>query len=75
LQCVGWSIRSGDCRSRRPETVVARIMRRLHPGAIVLVHEGPSVPPAVRVSAIALLLAALGAKDYRCVLPRPEQLR
>ena len=75
LQCVGWSIRSGDCHSRRPENVVARIMHRLHPGAIVLVHEGPSVPQPVRVNAIALLLEALGAKHYRCILPRPEQLR
>ena len=75
LQCVGWSIRSGDCRSHRPEAVVARILRRLQPGAIVLAHEGPSVRPPVRVNAIALLLEALGAKNYRCILPRPEQLR
>jgi peptidoglycan/xylan/chitin deacetylase (PgdA/CDA1 family) len=75
LQCVGWSIRSGDCLSRRPETVVARVMRRLRPGVIVLLHEGPSVPPPVRVKAIALLLEALGAQGYRCILPRAEQLR
>lgn len=75
LQCVGWSIRSGDCYSRRPETVVAKVMRRLRPGVILLLHEGRSVPPTVRVKAIALLLEALGAQGYRCILPRAEQLR
>lgn len=75
LQCVGWSIRSGDCLSRRPETVVAKVMRRLRPGAIVLLHEGPSVPQAVRVKAIALFLEALAAQNYRCILPAPGQLR
>jgi peptidoglycan/xylan/chitin deacetylase (PgdA/CDA1 family) len=75
LQCVGWSIRSGDCLSRRPETVVAKVLRHLRPGAIVLMHEGPSVPQAVRVKAISLLLEALAAQNYRCILPGPNQLR
>jgi peptidoglycan/xylan/chitin deacetylase (PgdA/CDA1 family) len=75
LQCVGWSIRSGDCISRRPETVVTRVLRHVRPGAIVLMHEGPSVPDAVRVKAIAGVLDGLGARDFRCVLPDPSQLR
>ena len=74
LQCVGWSIRSGDCLSRRPETVVTKVLRHLRQGTIVLVHEGPSVPQAVRVKAISLLLEALAAQNYRCVLPAPGQL-
>lgn len=75
LACVGWSIRSGDCLSRQPERVAARVRRHLRPGAIVLMHEGPSVPPAVRVKAIRLVLEALTADNYRCVLPKPDQLR
>ena len=75
LQCVGWSIRSGDVLGRRPEAAVARVLRQLRPGAIVLMHEGPSMDPAVRVRAIALLLEALSGLGYRCVLPEPAQLR
>jgi len=75
LHCVGWSIRSGDAFGRRPEAVVARVIRQLHPGAIVLVHEGRTVPSSIRVTAIAQLLDALAARHYRCVLPDPAQLR
>lgn len=75
LQCVGWSVRSGDCRSRRAETVVTTVVRRLVPGAIILVHEGPSVPPAVRVKAIKLLLEALAARKFTCVVPDAARLR
>ena len=75
LQCVGWTVRSGDCVGRRPEKVAARVMRQLQPGAIVLVHEGASVRPAMRVRAIALLLEACTARNFRCVLPTLAQLR
>jgi len=75
LECVGWSIRSGDCHSRQPESVVARVRRHARPGAIILMHEGPSVPSAVRMKAIAGVLEGLTAEHYRCVLPKPDQLR
>jgi hypothetical protein len=55
--------------------VVARILARLRPGAIILLHEGPVVPAPVRVEAVARLLAELGAQGWSCVIPRPEQLR
>jgi peptidoglycan-N-acetylglucosamine deacetylase len=75
LHCIGWTIRSGDCLSRRPADVVANVMRQVRPGAILLLHEGVSVPPQVRITAIALLLEALSAQGYRCVLPTVAQLR
>lgn len=75
LQCVGWTIRSGDCRSRSPEALVAAIAARLRPGAIVLLHEGPSVPAAVRVAGIARLLDAIAERKFSCVIPRTDQLR
>ncbi len=75
LQCVGWSIRSGDCRSRVPGAMAAATVDRLHPGAIVLVHEGPSLRAAVRVAGLALLLEAVTRRNFTCVLPRVEQLR
>lgn len=75
LACVGWSVRSGDSFAPAPGPVVAGVLRHLRPGAIVLCHEGPRLASAVRVAAIAGLLEALAARDYRCVLPAPEQLR
>jgi peptidoglycan/xylan/chitin deacetylase (PgdA/CDA1 family) len=72
---VGWSIRSGDCRLRAPEQLTARVVPQLRPGAIILVHEGPSVAGPVRVAGIAHLLAELARREYSCVIPRAEQLR
>jgi peptidoglycan/xylan/chitin deacetylase (PgdA/CDA1 family) len=75
LHCVGWSIRSGDCRTNSPERLVANMARRLQPGAIILLHEGPSVPQEVRIKGIALLLEAIAARNLICVIPEVHQLR
>jgi peptidoglycan/xylan/chitin deacetylase (PgdA/CDA1 family) len=75
LSYVGWSVRSGDYFARQPETVTATVMRRLRPGAIVLLHEGPTVHATVRVKAIGHLLEALDRQNYRCILPDPATLR
>lgn len=40
LTTVGWSIRSHDTNPKRTRTdIVQRIERRLHPGAIILLHD------------------------------------
>lgn len=75
LGYVGWSIRSGDCQLRAPEGLAGHVIPRLHPGAIVLVHEGPAVRDSVRVAGIAQLLDELNRRDYTCVIPRADQLR
>jgi peptidoglycan/xylan/chitin deacetylase (PgdA/CDA1 family) len=75
LDCIGWSIRSGDCLARDADAVVRSVVRRLHPGAIVLLHEGPSVPKPLRVTTIARLLAALAERDYACIIPDRNRLR
>lgn len=75
LTYVGWSVRSGDYFARRPETVVTTVMRKIRPGSIVLLHEGPTVRASVRVAAIGQLLEALDRNNYRCVLPEPAKLR
>lgn len=75
LHYVGWSIRSGDSFARTPEAVADAVMQRVRPGAIVLLHEGPSVPAEVRVRGIALVLERLAAAKFACVLPTPAQLR
>ena len=69
LHCVSWSIRSGDSFSRSPESVTSRILSKLRPGAILLLHEGSSLTESIRVHAIAQVLQALQERGYRCVLP------
>ncbi|HZZ58997.1 MAG TPA: polysaccharide deacetylase family protein [Opitutaceae bacterium] len=73
MTCIGWTIRSGDCFARNPRRITERVLRELRPGAIVLVHEGPSVPSGVRVVFLAELLAEISARGYACVIPAPRQ--
>jgi peptidoglycan/xylan/chitin deacetylase (PgdA/CDA1 family)/membrane-associated phospholipid phosphatase len=75
LDCVGWTLRGGDTFARDPAAVAARVARRLVPGAIILLHEGPPLRPAVRVAALAAVLDLLRACDYRAVIPPAEALR
>jgi peptidoglycan/xylan/chitin deacetylase (PgdA/CDA1 family) len=75
LRCVGWTARSGDCHSDRPEDIVTALEPRLAPGSILLLHEGPSVRPAVRVRGISLLLDTLSARGLTCEIPNESQLR
>lgn len=69
LHCLGWSVRSLDGIAREPGQVVSRVVGSLRPGAIVLMHEGSRVHPAVRVAALARVLAEVEARGFRCVIP------
>jgi peptidoglycan/xylan/chitin deacetylase (PgdA/CDA1 family) len=75
LESVGWNIRSYDSRSVDPTQVVSRVMAKVKPGSIVLMHEGARLDARVRVRAIELVLDALTGRGFACVLPRREQLR
>lgn len=72
---VGWSIRSFDSFSRDPEATAERVLGQVCAGAIVLMHEGPSLHDRVRVNAVSLVIAGLGAQGFRCVIPTDDQLR
>jgi len=75
LACVAWSVRSWDSVRSDPQAMVGHIMARVSPGAIILLHEGSRIAPAIRERGLAELLEALTAAGYRCVVPSPEQLR
>ncbi|HEY0947410.1 MAG TPA: polysaccharide deacetylase family protein [Opitutaceae bacterium] len=75
LPCVAWTARGLERSGLDVEGVAARLTRRVRPGAILLLHEGPRVPAPIRVAAIARVLEHLSAEGYTCVLPEPEQLR
>jgi peptidoglycan/xylan/chitin deacetylase (PgdA/CDA1 family) len=66
LKVVGWTARGLDTREADPARVVARIRRRLRPGAIILLHDGGL--PAERVVAnVKSLLDTLHSLGYEVV--------
>ncbi|MFI5337101.1 MAG: polysaccharide deacetylase family protein [Opitutales bacterium] len=74
LTGVGWSARGLERWHTDPAAVATHVLRRLSPGAILLLHEGPRVPAVIRVEAIRRVLERLREAGYRCVVPGPEQL-
>ncbi|MDP1579110.1 MAG: polysaccharide deacetylase family protein [Candidatus Didemnitutus sp.] len=74
LTGVGWSARGMELWSSDAEKVAARVLRGLAPGAILLLHEGPAVPDAIRLHAIRRVLERLRESGYRCIIPRTSQL-
>lgn len=74
LTSVGWSARGLEHWPGGVEAVVARTLRGVAPGSILLLHEGPRLPAAMRVHTIRRVLELLREQDYHCVVPGPEQL-
>jgi peptidoglycan/xylan/chitin deacetylase (PgdA/CDA1 family) len=74
LTAIGWSARALERRAGGVEAAASRALQGLAPGSILLLHEGPRVPAAIRVHAIRRVLERLREQDYRCVVPAPEQL-
>jgi peptidoglycan/xylan/chitin deacetylase (PgdA/CDA1 family) len=77
LELIGWSVRGFDTVSQEADAVVARIMRGVKPGAIILLHEGHRLTqdPDFHPRCLERTLRALTTAKYRCVLPAPKQLR
>lgn len=70
LARVAWSARGFDGVRGEPGAVVARIVAKLQPGAIVLLHEG--APHGNNLAIIEGVLEAMRERGYIAVLP--EQL-
>ncbi len=69
---IGWSASGLDGLSARGGAVVDRLMKKLRPGAILVLHEGGA--PG-RVETLARLLDRLGEEGYACVIPAHETFR
>ncbi|CAN5481136.1 hypothetical protein BH20VER3_BH20VER3_21300 [soil metagenome] len=71
MELVGWTVRGLDTVSHDPDAVAARIMGKVRPGAIILLHEGhrTATEPDFHPRCLAQTLAALAKANYRCVLP------
>jgi peptidoglycan-N-acetylglucosamine deacetylase len=77
LALIGWAVRGFDTIRRDSTEVASRILRQAKAGAIIVLHEGHRVEsnPEFNPRCIELTLTALSEQGYRCVIPRPEQLR
>jgi peptidoglycan-N-acetylglucosamine deacetylase len=71
LKVIGWTARGFDTQVRQPERVVARILRQVRPGAIILLHDG-GIPAERLLETMRLLLDGLRARGYEVV--RLEEL-
>lgn len=70
LPCVGWTLRSFDTVMSSPARLLSRIVRRLEPGNIVLLHDYPSVTPQM----LPELLQEIKQRNLACVTLTPERL-
>ena len=68
LTRVAWSARGFDGVACDPQATVARIVRDLAPGAIVLLHEGAA--HGHNVAIVAGVLQAVQARGYSSVVPQ-----
>jgi peptidoglycan/xylan/chitin deacetylase (PgdA/CDA1 family) len=74
---IGWTVRGLDTISDDAEVVAARILKKVRPGAIILLHEGhrTATDPEFHLHCLERTLTALREMNYACVLPTSEQLR
>ena len=66
LAVIGWNARGLDTQITEPGKIVARIVRRLQPGGIILLHDG-NIPAARVITTVKLLLAGLRERGYEVV--------
>ncbi len=70
LTMVAWSLHSRDTRTTDPTLVAARVLRRIRPGDIVLMHDGHDLPGRHRTvcaRAVPLILDGLRERKLECV--------
>ncbi|HMG04638.1 MAG TPA: polysaccharide deacetylase family protein [Chthoniobacterales bacterium] len=77
LALVGWTVRGLDTVRRDPALVAEKILRKIKPGSIILLHEGHRTEkdPDFNPQCLELTLSGMAERGYRCVIPKPEQLR
>ena len=70
LTIVAWSLHSRDTFFADPARIAARVLRRVRPGDIVVMHDGHDVPGRHRSGcalAVPLILAGLRERGLECV--------
>lgn len=70
LKVVAWSVHSRDTIIRDPRRIAARVLTRIKPGDIVLMHDGHDLPGRHRrgiIEALPLILAGLKQRGLKPV--------
>ncbi len=65
LTVVGYTARAWDRRPDPPARIAARLLRRVRPGALLLLHDG-DVPAERRLPVVTSVIDSLQANDYQC---------
>jgi peptidoglycan/xylan/chitin deacetylase (PgdA/CDA1 family) len=60
---IGWSVRSFDTTTKDAEKVAARVIKRLHPGAVILMHDTQDVT----AEALEKMILKILEEGYRLV--------
>ena len=63
LTVIGWTARGFDTKLTDPNLIVARIIRKLKPSGIILLHDG-NIPADRLVTTVKILLDTLRGLDY-----------
>ena len=66
LTVTGYSVRGYDRNDLDGQRVLSRILRRVRPGAIILMHDG-GVPVERLLALVDRLIDQLQAHGYRCL--------
>jgi peptidoglycan/xylan/chitin deacetylase (PgdA/CDA1 family) len=66
LKVIGWSVRSLDTIISEPKNIVSGIVKRVAPGAIILLHDG-RIPPEKLTATVKSLLDELRKLGYEIV--------
>jgi peptidoglycan/xylan/chitin deacetylase (PgdA/CDA1 family) len=71
MRLIGWTVRGFDSVRSDPREILARILPRLRPGAILVLHQGRD--HSVRV--LEHVIVSVKERGYSFVIPADEQLR
>jgi peptidoglycan/xylan/chitin deacetylase (PgdA/CDA1 family) len=71
MRLIGWTARGFDAVRSDPREILARILPRLSPGAIIVLHQGREHSSRV----LEYVIVALKERGYAFVIPEDAQLR
>jgi len=60
---IGWSVRSFDTTRKDAESIAKRVVAKLHPGAVILMHDTQAATP----EAVEIIIRKAKEKGYRFV--------
>jgi peptidoglycan/xylan/chitin deacetylase (PgdA/CDA1 family) len=70
MRLIGWTARGFDAVVRDPQEILSRILPRLIPGAIIVLHQGREHSPRV----LEHVIVGVKERGYSFVIPKDAQL-